>query len=91
MTSQKRLSVLPLGEHGFFLRKGDFLDAPCLRYGWPLFHLPTEYVCGTSFTVDYAFTCPHGGYLTLRHNEISDITCQRFTLNVAIEPTGGLQ
>ena len=84
------LTVLPLDEHGFSLHKGDFRDAVCLRYGWPLLHLPTECVCGTSLTVDHAFTCPHGGYPTLRHNEIRDITAQLMSEvcpNVATEPT----
>ena len=84
------LTALPLDEHGFSLHKGDFRDAVCLRYGWPLSHLPTECICGASFTVDHAFTCPHGGYPTLRHNEIRDITAQLMSEvcpNVATEPT----
>ena len=47
-------------------------------------------ICGASFTVDHAFTCPHGGYLTLHHNEIRDITAQLISEvcpNVATEPT----
>ena len=84
------LTVLPLDEHGFSLHKGDFRDAVCLRYGWSLPHLPTECICGASFTVDHAFTCPHGGFPTLRHNEIRDITAQLMSEvcpNVASEPT----
>ena len=86
------LTVLPLDEHGFSLHKGDFRDAVCLRYGWPLLHLPTECVCGTSLTVDHAFTCPHGGYPTLHHNELRDITAQLMSEvcpNVATAPTHG--
>ena len=73
----------------FSLHKGDFRDAICLCYGWSLAHLPTECICGASFTVDHAFTCPHGGYPTLRHNEIRDITAQLMSEvcpNVATEP-----
>ena len=84
------LTVLPLDEHGFSLHKGDFRDAICLRYGWPLSHLPSDCVCGASFTVDHAFTCFHGGYPILRHNEIRDITAQLMSEvcpNVATEPT----
>ena len=83
------LTVLPLDDHAFSLHKGDFCDAVCLRYGWSLPHLPTECICGASFTVDHAFTCPHGGYPTLRHNEIRDITAQLMSEvcpNVATEP-----
>ena len=70
--------------------KGDFHDAVCLRYEWSLPHLPMECICGASFTVDHAFTCPHGGFPTLRHNEIRDITAQlmpEVCPNVASEPT----
>ena len=45
-------------------------------YVWSLHPLPTECVCGASFTVDHHFTSPHGCYPTLHHNEIRDITAQ---------------
>ena len=79
-----------MDEHGFSLHKGDFCDAVCLRYGWSLPHLPTECICGASFTVNHTFTCPHDGFPTLRHNEIRDITAQLMSEvypNVASEPT----
>ena len=47
------LTALPIDEHGFALHKSDFRDAVCLRYGWPLLHLPTECICGTSFILFY--------------------------------------
>ena len=85
------LSVLSLDEHSFSLHKGDFRVAVCLCYGWSLPHLPMECACGTtSFTVEHAFTCPHGGYPSLRHNEIRDTTTQLMSEvcpNVATEPT----
>ena len=49
------LSVLPLEEHGFYLHKGEFRDALCLRYGWQLSGIPRACKCGTRFTVDHAF------------------------------------
>ena len=33
-------------------------------------HLPAECICDASFTNDHAFTCPHGGYPTLFHNDV---------------------
>ena len=42
------------------------------------------------YLVNHAFTCYHGGYLTLRHNEIRDITARLMSEvcpNVATEPT----
>ena len=82
--------MMPIDEHGFSLHKSDFRDAVCLRYGWPLPHLHTDCICGTSFIVQHAFTCSHGGYPTLRHNEIRDLTAQLMSEvcpDVATEPT----
>ena len=39
------LTALPIDSQGFWLHKGDFRNALCLRYGWPLCHLPTKCVC----------------------------------------------
>ncbi len=55
------------------LRPGVSLrDAICLRYGWTLH-------CGKAFEIDHEMTCPMGGYPTLRHNEIRDMTAQLLT------------
>ena len=84
------LTVLPLDDHAFSLHKGDFCDAVCLRYGGPyLTSRRSVFVVSASFTVDHAFTCPHGGYPILRHNEIRDITAQLMSEvcpNMATEP-----
>ena len=56
--------------------KGDFRDAVHLHYGWSLPHLPTEYIYVASVTVNHNFTGPHGGYPTLCHNQIKDVTAQ---------------
>ena len=45
--------------------------------------------CGTSFSVDHAMVCPFGGYPTIRHNEVHDLTATLLTEvchNVATEP-----
>ena len=68
------LGVLPLSEHGFNLHKGAFRDALSLRYGWQLTHLPANCVCGKPFTVEHAFSCSCGGFPSLRHNDMRDIT-----------------
>lgn len=86
--SSSWLSVLPLKEHGFYLHKGEFRDALCLRYGWKPSNIPQTY-CGTCFTVDHAMICHMGGFPTIRHNEIRDITSSLLTEvchNVATEP-----
>jgi len=68
------LSALPLSEYGFTLHKAAFHDAIALRYGWPLRRTPSHCACGTTFSVDHALSCPKGGFPSLRHNEIRDLT-----------------
>ena len=83
------LSSLPIDEHGFSLHKGAFRDALCLRYGWRPQHLPSHCVCGHQFTVDHALSCPRGGFPSIRHNEIRDITADLLSEvchNVGTEP-----
>ena len=84
------LSVLPTTNHGFNLHKGAFRDALCLRYGWQLPNLPQSCICGASFTVDHAMICHKGGFPTIRHNEIRDISASLLNEvchNVGIEPS----
>ena len=83
------LSVLPLEEHGFYLHKGEFRDALSLRYGWKLSNTPQTCNCGVCFTVDHAVICHIGGFPTIRHNGIHDITASLLTEvchSVATEP-----
>ena len=88
--SSSWLSVLPLEEHGFYLHKGEFRDALCLRYGWNLGSTPQTCNCGAQFSVDHAMICHMGGFPTIRHNELRDITATLLTEvchNVTTEPT----
>ena len=83
------LTALPLEEHGFALHKGAFRDALCLRYEWRPPLLPSQCVCDKTFSVEHALSCPHGGFPTIRHNEIRDITAHLMSdvcHNVGIEP-----
>ena len=87
--SSSWLSVLPLSEQGFHLHKGEFRDALCLRYGWSLSNTPQLCNYGKAFTVNHAMVCHMGGFPTIRHNEIRDLTASLLTEvcpNVAIEP-----
>ena len=84
------LSALPITEHGFALHKGAFRDALCLRYGWQPPLLPANCVCGKHLTIEHALSCPCGGFPSIRHNELRDLTAQFLTetcRNVGIEPT----
>ena len=84
------LSTLPIKEHGFYLEKRAFWDALYLRFNIQLPNLPSKCVCGKLFTIDHALSCPKGGFISIRHNEIRDFTasllsdCHR---DVHVEPT----
>ena len=83
------LTVLPIDSSGFALHKSGFRDALCLRYGWPCKDLPSQCKCGNQPSVDHLLSCPMGGYPSLRHNEIRDITASFLSevcRDVSIEP-----
>ena len=74
---------------GYHLHKGAFRDALCLRYGWDPPYLPDSCTCGASFSIDHALNCPCGGFPSLCHNELRDITAslmREVRKNVTIEP-----
>ena len=62
-------------EHGFYLDNTVFT----MRYRWMPDQLPDKFICGSQFNVEHAFTCSHGGFRFLRHNEIRDLTAKLFT------------
>eukprot|EP00794_Sanderia_malayensis_P003907 gene3907-biopygen3345 len=68
------LSSLPLKDEDFSLTKRKFFDALYLRYGWSMNRLPSECVCHNKFSVDHALSCKLGGFVTLRLNELVNIT-----------------
>ena len=70
------LTALPVAEHGFSLHKTAFRDALALRYGWMPFRAPSHCTCGTSFSVDHALSCSKGGFPSIRHNEVRDLTAE---------------
>ena len=83
------LTVPPIEEHGFTLHKRAFRDAICLRYGWVSAQVPVNCACGKSFSVQHALSCPKGGYPSIRHNEVRDLTAELLTevcSGVAKEP-----
>ena len=83
-------TVLPVQEHGFTLHKTAFHDAIALQYGWDPVGLPDRCPCGVKFSVEHAFSCPKGGFPTIRHNEIHDLTASLLTEvchEVQVEPT----
>ncbi len=90
------VSALSILEHGFALHKGAFRDTLCLRYGWHPGHLPTECACGRRFTVDHALSCHCGGFPSLHHNKIRDVTadllneiCHNVSTELELQPLSG--
>ena len=52
-------------------------------------NLPTLCVCGDSFNLQYALSCPKGGLVITRHNELKNLTAEilgKVCKNVFIEP-----
>ena len=84
------LMAIPLAKYGFGLNKQAFRDAICLRYGWTPVRLPSYCPCGKVFTVAHTFSYPKGALLSIRHNQVRDITTWLLTEvcpSVGIEPT----
>ena len=83
------LTSLPIQEFRFALHKRAFQDAPALRYSWQPLRSPTTCDCGTKFSIEHALSCPKGGFPSVRHNEIRDLTANLLTEvcnDVYIEP-----
>ena len=68
------LTTLSLKEWGYDLNKEQFWDALRIRYNWELPKLPSHCACGNKFNLTHALSCKKGGFVSLRHNEIRDIT-----------------
>ena len=83
------LTTLPIEEFGFALHKGAFQDALALRYNWQPQRATSTCGCGTKFSVEHALSCPKGGFPSIRHNKIRDLTANLLTQvcsDVGIEP-----
>jgi len=68
------LNAYPIKEYGFDLTKEQFWDSINIRYGWPISNLPTTCACGTKFTFQHSMSCKMGGFVSIRHNSIRDLT-----------------
>ena len=78
-----------IDDYGFALHKSGFWDALALRYDWPLKDTPSSCTCGHQFSIEHALSCPTGGFPTICHNEVRDITASLLTEvchGVSIEP-----
>ena len=83
------LSSIPLKTYDFVLHKQAFLDAIALRYGWCPKDMPTRCECGKPFSIDHSLNCLKGGFPTLRHNKVRDLTASLLSEvchDVRVEP-----
>ena len=83
------LSNLPLKDENFNLTKREFFDATYLRYGWDLKNMPVKCVCSEQNTISHALNCKLGGFITIRHNELRDVTANALKTackDVAVKP-----
>lgn len=90
------LTTLPLLNMGFYLNKKAFRDAICMRYGWKIENMASFCVCGTLNSIDHALTCPRGGFVIRRHNELRDLeaemlneVCISVTKEPVLQPLSG--
>ncbi len=65
---------IPLKSEHFNLTKREFYDGVRLRYERTLKNLPLDCVCQAKFSVEHALSCKIGGFVTLSHNEMRDLT-----------------
>ena len=83
------LTTLPLKDEGYIINKQCFWDLIRIRYGWELTRLAENCECGSKFTIEHALSCKKGGFVSLRHNQIRNITAsllKEVCHNVCIEP-----
>ena len=69
-------NTLPIKDEGFHVNKQSFWDLIRIRYGYQLTRLPSTCVRGSSFDLDHALSCKKGGFVTLRHNSLRDLTAK---------------
>ena len=90
------LTSMPIEEFGFTLHKGAFRDALALWYNWEPLHTASTCDCGTKFSVEHALSCSKGGFPSIIHNEIRDLTatllievCNEVCVEPELQPITG--
>ena len=60
-----------------------------IRYGWIITKLPVNCECGAYFDLQHALSCKKGGFVSLRHNHLRNITASLLNevcKDVMVEP-----
>ena len=69
-------TMLPSAEYDFELPKQQFWDSISLRYGWEISKLSATRLCRSKFDKQNSMSCKKGGFVTIRHNELRDLTAK---------------
>ena len=89
--SSNWLSMIPMRKFNNVLNKQQFWDSIRLRYGWPIAVLPVSCSCREKgFNVQHAMSYKKGGFVTMRHNEVREITATLLSdvcKDVELEPS----
>ena len=83
------LKAWPIIDRGYDPNKQLFLDCVRLRYDWKLTNIPSTCSCGSKIDIQQAMSCKKGGFVTIRHNDLCDLTANLLTevcKDVDIEP-----
>ena len=80
---------MPIKEEGFQIDKQSFWDLIKIRYGHQFTRLPNGCACGSKFDLEHSLSCKKGGFVTIQHNTIRDLTAKMLTevcKDVSVEP-----
>ena len=95
-TTSISLTIIPIKRSSFFLEKQAFWDIIRIRCNILLERLPTLCVCGDSFNLQHALSCPKGGLVITRHNELRNLTaeilgevCKNVVIELLLTPLTG--
>ena len=83
------LCTIPIKDEGYHLTKQQFWDLIHIRYGWQLSRTPINCACGSKFDLDHALTCKKGGFISLRHNHLRNVTAKllgEVCKDITVEP-----
>ena len=83
------LTTLPIKSEGYVLNKQCFWDLIRIRYGWHLSRIPETCECGSKFSIEHGISCKKGGFVSLRHNQLRNITArllQETCRDIRVEP-----
>ena len=80
---------MPIKEEGYVITEQIFWDLVRFRYGWELYRTPMYCGCGSTFDIQHALSCKKGGFDSLRHNDVCNITAallKEVCHDVRVEP-----